>query len=62
MLAGTLWGTLGVFYKYLNSSFQLSSIEIVFWRAFFASFFTLVLLSLWRKLRSIFNPQKVGRG
>ena len=40
LLAATLWGTLGVFYKFIASSYLLSSLEIVFWRAFFASLFT----------------------
>ncbi|UCD98783.1 MAG: EamA family transporter [Chloroflexota bacterium] len=49
LLAATLWGTLGVFYKFLASSYELPSLEIVFWRALFASMFTFIFLGIWRR-------------
>ena len=49
LLAAALWGTLGVFYKYLNSYSNLSPIEIVFWRAFYAALLTLLILLIWRR-------------
>jgi DME family drug/metabolite transporter len=49
LLAATLWGTLGVFYKFLTSNYLLTPLEIVFWRALYASLFTFILLSIWRR-------------
>jgi len=49
LLAATFWGTLGVFYKYLNQYSNLSPIEIVFWRALFAAFMTFIILMIWRR-------------
>lgn len=57
LLAATLWGTLGVFYKFLASSFFISSLEIVFWRALFASLFTFFLLVVWRRDELTFPRQ-----
>jgi RarD protein len=49
LLAATFWGTLGVFYKYLNTYSNLSPIEIVFWRALFAAIMTFIILLIWRR-------------
>ena len=60
LLAATLWGTLGVFYKFLASSFLLSSLEIVFWRALFASLFTFFLIVEWRRQDLTFPRQNIS--
>ena len=49
LIAASLWGTLGVFYKYIQIFAALSPIEIVFWRAFIAAVFTLSILIIWRR-------------
>lgn len=49
LLASTLWGTLGLFYYFLTSVYFLPQVEIIFWRALFASLFTFCLLSFWRR-------------
>jgi DME family drug/metabolite transporter len=49
LLAASLWGTLGVFYKYLNSYSHLSPVEIVFWRALYASIITIIIIIFRRK-------------
>lgn len=49
LVAATLWGTLGIFYKYLASNTYLSPVEIVFWRALIASIFTFIYLIFWRR-------------
>lgn len=60
LLAATLWGTLGVFYKFLASNYLLSSLEIVFWRALFASLFTFFLLGVWRRNELTFPRQNIS--
>ncbi len=60
LLAATLWGTLGVFYKFLASSYLLSSLEIVFWRALFALLFTFFLLGVWRRDELAFPRQNIS--
>jgi DME family drug/metabolite transporter len=49
LLAATLWGTLGLFYYFLTSVYFLPQVQIIFWRALFASLFTFCLLSFWRR-------------
>ena len=49
LMAATFWGTLGVFYKYLNTYSNLYPIEIVFWRALFAAIMTFIILLIWRR-------------
>jgi RarD protein len=51
---------LGVFYKFLASSYLLSSLEIVFWRALFASLFTFFLLGVWRRNELAFPRQNIS--
>ena len=60
LLAATLWGTLGVFYKFLASKYLLSSIEIVFWRALFASLLTFILLAVWRRNELTFPRRNIS--
>jgi len=49
LIAATLWGTLGLFYKYLNSTTHLAPVEIVFWRALIAAVITFSVVLIWRK-------------
>lgn len=49
LIAATLWGTLGLFYKYLNSTTHLTPVEIVFWRALIAAVITFSVVLIWRK-------------
>lgn len=49
LIAATLWGTLGIFYKFLHSTAKLSPVEIVFWRAMVASVFTFLLIIIFQR-------------
>jgi drug/metabolite transporter (DMT)-like permease len=49
LIAATLWGTLGIFYKFLYSTANLSPVEIVFWRATIASVFTFLLIIIFHR-------------
>ncbi len=57
LLAATLWGTLGVFYKFLTSHYMLTPLAVVFWRALYAALFTFILLFIWRRHEIAF-PRK----
>ncbi len=58
--AAFLWGTLGIFYKYLNTNAQLSGIEIVFWRAIIAAIFTFLYLLLFKPDQLHFKKNNLG--
>lgn len=56
LIAASLWGTLGVFYKYIQMYAALSPLEIVFWRAFVAATFTISITAIWKR-----NELKINR-
>jgi drug/metabolite transporter (DMT)-like permease len=60
LFVAILWGTLSVFYKFLASSYLLSSLEIVFWRALFTSLSTFFLLGVWRRDELAFPRQNIS--
>lgn len=60
LLAATLWGTLGIFYKFLNANSHISGVEIVFWRALISSLFSFLILLIWRRKGISIASQDLG--
>lgn len=60
LLAATLWGTLGIFYKFLDANSHISGVEIVFWRALISSFCSFLFLLIWRRKGISIAPQDLG--
>lgn len=60
LLAATLWGTLGIFYKFLDANSHISGVEIVFWRALISSFCSFLFLLIRRRKGISIAPQDLG--
>jgi DME family drug/metabolite transporter len=60
LIAATLWGTLGLFYKYLNSTSHLAPVEIVFWRALIAAVITFVVVLIQRRKDLLIHKEDIA--